>query len=415
MTRREPGLAGRRVVVVNWRDLDHSLAGGAEIYAWQFARALREAGAQVHFVTARDSAGSGGQAARETRDGIAVRRGGGALTFYPFVLGWLLRHRRRIDAVIDPACGLPSFSPLVLRRTTPALLLVHHVHQAQFAAHFPAPVAAFGRWMERVAMRRVYRHQVTAAVSSSTVAEMREQLGWTGDIRILENGADLPPADRSAALLDPATKDPDRIVVLGRLVTHKRVDLVLEAVGRAQARAELAGRRLRVDVVGRGPERDRLVALTAASGLADQVTFHGFLSVEEKDALLARAAVHVCASDAEGWGQAVIDAAAHGVPTVARDVPGLRDSIRPGESGWLVPDSTDPATVVDRLAEALTSALVDADDPGVRVLRAEACVAWSHKFDWSQMRAQARELTLQLLGHASTRPDRHHPRDRVAV
>ncbi|GAA1543016.1 glycosyltransferase family 4 protein [Nocardioides humi] len=397
-----------RVVVVNWRDLDHSLAGGAEIYAWQFARALHEGGMQVTFVTARDE----GQAAREVRDGIAVRRGGGALTFYLFALAWLLRHRRRIDAVIDPACGLPSFSPLVLRRGTPALLIVHHVHQAQFAVHFPAPVAAFGRWMERVAMRRVYRHHVTAAVSASTVAEMRDQLGWTGDIRILENGADLPPA----GLLDAAAKDPDRIVVLGRLVTHKRVDLVLETVRRVQARPELAGRRLRVDVIGRGPEHDRLVALATELGLADRVAFHGFLPAAQKDALLARAAVHACASDAEGWGQAVIDAAAHGVPTVARDVPGLRDSIRPGESGWLVPDSDDPAAVVDRLADALTGALADAADPGGRVLRAEACLAWSHRFDWSQMRAQARELTAQLLGHVSTLPDRHHPRDaRVAV
>lgn len=405
-------LDGKRVVVVNWRDLDHTLAGGAEIYAWQFARALREAGAQVHFVTARDRGCEGGQVAREVRDGIEVRRGGGALTFYLFALTWLLRHRRRIDAVIDPACGLPSFSPLVLRRGTPALLIVHHVHQAQFAVHFPAPVAAFGRWMERVAMRRVYRHHVTAAVSASTVAEMREQLGWTGDIRILENGADLPARD----CVDGVAKDPDQVVVLGRLVTHKRVDLALEAVRAAQDRAELAGRRIRVDVIGRGPEADRLVAKAAELGLADQVTFHGFLPGADKDRLLARAAVHVCASDAEGWGQAVVDAAAHGVPTVARDVPGLRDSIRPGESGWLVPDSADSATVVTRLAEALTGALADAADARRRALRAEVCVAWAHKFDWSQMRLQATDLTIQLLGHASTLPDRHHPRDaRVAV
>lgn len=402
------GLAGKQVVVVNWRDLDHSLAGGAEIYAWQFARALHEAGARVHFVTARDE----GQAAREVRDGIDVRRGGGALGFYLFALAWLLRHRRRIDAVIDPACGLPSFSPLVLRRGTPALLIIHHVHQAQFAVHFPAPVAAFGRWMERVAMRRVYRHHVTAAVSASTVAEMRDQLGWTGDIRILENGADLPAAES----VDAVAKDPDRVVVLGRLVTHKRVDLVLEAVRRAQDGAALAGRTIRVDVIGRGPEHDRLVARAAELGLAGQVTFHGFLPADAKDDLLARAAVQVCASDAEGWGQAVIDAAAHGVPTVARDVPGLRDSIRPGESGWLVPDSEDPATVVTRITQALTGALVDAADPGTRVLRAQACLAWAHKFDWSQMRLQARDLTTQLLGHAAALPDRHHPRDaRVAV
>lgn len=380
------GLAGRRVVVVNWRDLDHSLAGGAEIYAWQYARALREGGAHVRFVTAREK----GQSARAVRDGIEVRRGGGALGFYLFALAWLLRHRRDIDTVIDPACGLPSFSPLVVRRRTPVLLVVHHVHQAQFAVHFPAPVAAFGRWLERVAMRRVYRRRVVAAVSPSTAAEMRSQLGWRGDIRILENGAELPPYHA----VEAATKDADRVVVLGRLVTHKRVDLALDAVALVSART---GRDIHVDVVGQGPEHDRLVAHAAGRGLGGLVTFHGYLSEEEKGDVLARASVHVCASDAEGWGQAVIDAAAWGVPTVARDVPGLRDSIRHAESGWLVADDADRSVVTTRLAQRIEAALADADDPTTRIHRARACLAWAHRFDWSQMRAHARDLTTEML------------------
>lgn len=403
-----PGdLAGRRIVVVNWRDLDHSLGGGAEIYAWQFARALQEAGARVQFLTARDE----GQTPRDSRDGIAVRRGGGALGFYVFALCWLLLHRRRIDAVIDPACGLPSFSPLVLRRGTPALLIVHHVHQAQFDAHFPTPVAMFGRWMERVAMRRVYRHRTVAAVSPSTRAEMRRQLGWTGAVRILENGAELPAYESDAA----ARKDPDRIVVLGRLVAHKRVDLVLDAL--ARARRTLADRDLRMDVVGQGPERDRLETRARELGLADVVTFHGFLPGADKDAVLARASLHVCGSDAEGWGQAVIDAAGWGVPTLARDVPGLRDSIRPGETGWLVPDAGGEHVLVDLLADGIAAAVRDSVSEEVRVLRADACLAWAHKFDWSQMRCNARELTTQMfLGDAPASSDRHHPRDaRVAV
>lgn len=403
------GLEGKQVVVVNWRDLDHSLAGGAEIYAWQYARALQEGGAKVRFITARDE----GQAARETRDGIDIRRGGGALGFYLFALLWMLRHRNDIDAVIDPACGLPSYSPLVLRRNTPAFLIVHHVHQAQFAVHFPAPVAAFGRWMERVAMRRVYRRQLTAAVSASTAIEMREQLGWNGTVRILENGADLPPYDAA----DAVNKDADRIVVLGRLVAHKRVDLVLDAVAALRARPEFADRDLLVDVIGQGPEGERLAARASELGLADCVVFHGYVSTEEKDDLLGRAAVHVCGSDAEGWGQAVIDAAASGVPTVARDVPGLRDSIRDGKSGWLVPDDTSPGVVTGRLADALSNALIEAADPTTRVLRAEACLKWAHQFDWSQMRNNARDLTTEmLLGRAPALPDCHNPRDlRVAV
>ena len=395
-------LAGKRVVVVNWRDLDHSLAGGAETYAWQFARALREDGAEVCFLTARDR----GQETRTQRDGIRVRRGGGALGFYLFALAWLLRHRRGIDIVIDPAGGLPSFSPLVLRRGTAAVLIVHHVHQAQFGVHFPAPVAAFGRWMERVAMRRVYRRQPVVAVSDSTATEMRSQLGWTGPIGILENGADLPSYD--AGLADD--KDPKRVVVLGRLVTHKRVDLALSAVARL-------GDDVRVDVVGRGPERERLEAHAAALGLGDRVSFHGFLPSGELAAVLGRAAVHVCASDAEGWGQTVIDAAAWGVPTVARDVPGLRDSIRSGETGWLVPDDSDHDRLVSCLATGLEQALAGAVDPAARVARARTCRAWACQFDWSQMREAARRLTRDVLsGGAAVPSDHHHPRDlRAAV
>ncbi|MEQ6901734.1 glycosyltransferase family 4 protein [Nocardioides sp. YIM 152588] len=407
-------LAGRRIAVVNWRDLDHSLAGGAEIYADQFARALVEGGAEVCFVTSREP----GQRRRERRDGMTVRRAGGRLGFYPASLLWLARHRRRWDAVIDPAGGLPVFSPLVLRRGTPALLVVHHVHQDQFGAHFPAPVAAFGRWLERVAMRRVYRRQPVVAVSTSTVREMRRRLGWSGAIGVLENGADLP----EPGSVDAGAKDPDRIVVLGRLVAHKRVDLVLGALHDLRNEPGLAGRDLRLDVIGRGPERERLEELAQRLGVADVVTFHGFVSDEEKARLLDRASLHVCASDAEGWGQVVIDAAGRGVPTVARDVPGLRDSIRDGETGWLVPEPVrrptagDADTLRRSLAQAMASALGSTASRSDRVHRAAACEAWATKFDWSQMRRQARRLTEGILtGEAPAAPDHHHlPRARVA-
>ncbi len=398
-------LAGRRVVVVNWRDLDHSLAGGSEIYAWQLARALREGGAEVEFLTARDR----GQAATDTRDGIVVRRRGGALSFYAHTALRLIARRRRIDAVIDPSCGLPSFAPLFVRRRTPVLLVMHHVHQEQFATHFPVLVAALGRWLERVLLPLVYGRRRVVAVSESTIDEMRRQLGWTGPVGLLHNGADLPPVGTG----NPALKDPDRVAVLGRLVAHKRVDLVIHALDALRSERP----RLELDIIGQGPERRRLEGLVARLGLAHRVAFHGFVDEETKSVLLARAAVHVCASDAEGWGQAVIEAAGHGVPTLARDVPGLRDSIRPGETGWLVPDADDLDEVGRRLTARLGEALAEADLPTNRARRFEACQAWAHQFDWTQMRRQALGLVHEALAvrtpvpAAQTRPRE----ERVAV
>ncbi len=402
-------LAGRRVAIVNWRDPEHSLAGGSEIYAWEFARAMSDGGAEVEFLTAREP----GQAATVLRDGIVVRRRGGALSFYLHGALRLLARRRRVDAVIDPSCGLPSFAPLFVRRRTPVVLVMHHVHQTQFTTHFPGLLAALGRWLERVLLPLVYRRQRVVAVSRSTIDEMRRQLSWAGPVGLLANGADLPPLGTG----DPLAKDPHRIAVLGRLVAHKRVDLVIRAVGALRSDYP----RLRLDVIGKGPERSRLEGLVAQLGLGHRVTFHGFVDDDAKAVLLDRAAVHVCASDAEGWGQAVIEAAGYGVPTLARDVPGLRDSVCPSRSGWLVPDSDDLEEVGRRLTAGLRDALTEAEHPLDRAVRFRATQAWAHQFDWSKMRRQALDLvTSELspdLAASATVPAAHHrPREeRVAV
>jgi len=395
-----------RVAVVNWRDVDHSMAGGAEHYAWQLARALHEAGAEVELLTGRER----GQAPHCVRDGIPVHRAGGMLGFYLWTALRLLVRRRRIDLVLESSGALPSYAPLFVRRRTPVVLFVHHVHQAQFGTHLPAPVAALGRWLERVVMPRVYRRSRTLAVSESTRRQLREQLGWSGDIDILQNGADLPPPGAG----DPLLKDPDRVLVLGRLVAHKRVDVVIRAVD------ELRRRRpgLRLDVVGHGPERGALEALAGRLGLDDAVTFHGFVDQDTKELLLRRAAVHVCASDAEGWGQVVIEAAGHGVPTLARDVPGLRDSVRRGRTGWLVPDAPgDLEEVRRRLVACLDRVLDEVASPMVRAQRFEACQEWAHGFDWARMRQATRDLVAaELTGRVTAQPGHHQPREaRVAV
>ncbi len=84
------------------------------------------------------------------------------------------------------------------------------------------------------------------------------------------------------------------------------------------------------------------------------------------DDVLGGCGLHVCASDVEGWGQVVIDAAAHGIPTIGRDVPGLRDSIVDGRTGWLVRTGggTDlPAVLADRMRAAI-AVLVDPAEQG---------------------------------------------------
>ena len=387
-------LRGARIVLCNWRDPWHHRAGGSERYAWEFARALRNAGAEVEFLTARDR----GQSLGDEHDGVRVRRVGTTYTFYAAALLRLLgsRLRRRApDLVVDMDCGIPVFTPAVMSRRTPVVLVVHHVHQDQFVLSMKRPMADLGRFLERRLMPWAYRRATTVAVSDSTVTEMRERLGWQGTVRVLHNGNDVAPAGGA----DPV---PDRVVVLGRVVAHKRVDLVV----RALAEVRRSRPAVTLHVVGTGDEIGRVRDVVREEGMENAVVLHGFLSEAEKSRVLSGAMLHVSASDAEGWGQVVLEAAAHGVPTVARDVPGLRDSIRDGETGWLLAEPSavgDPGEpgdteLVTRLAEGIVAALEHLSQPARRALVVDRCRAWAAGFSWQRMRAEAVETVVSALG-----------------
>lgn len=354
-------LSGARAVVVNWRDPQHHLAGGSERYAWELSRGLLAAGATVDFLTSRDR----GQTKHQVVDGIRIRRAGGRFTVYAWTLLLLWWWRRRVDFVVDIENGIASFAPVVLGRSTPVVLVMHHVHLDQFRTHFPAPMAAVGRFLEGRAIPQVYRHRAVIAVSESTASEMRSRLGWRGPIEVVHNGTDMLPAAHRP--------EPGRIAVLGRLVAHKHVERVIEAV------AALSERHVRLDIIGRGPDSDRLRRLIDQRGVGDRVTLHGFVDAATKADLLARACVHVCASEGEGWGQVVLEAAGAGVPTLAFDVAGLRDSIRPGVTGWLLPYDAD-------LSTGLRAALAEVADPQRSRELEQACQDWAQRFTWPAMR-----------------------------
>ena len=356
-------LEGARIVVLNWRDIEHPQAGGAEQYMHQIARRWVEVGAHVTWLTSR--------APRQTRraviDGIEVVRAGGALSLYPLTALALLRRYGRIDYVVDCQNGIPFFSPLFVEREVPVVQVVHHVHQDQFAMRFGPVLAAVGRFLESRGTRAVYGARPIAAVSPSTRQELRRRLRFRGPIHIVPNGNSSTPEVRSP-------RDPEpTITIVTRLVPHKRADVLLAQLAVTAA----AVPNLRVDIVGDGPERVRLTTLSAELGLSDIVTFHGFQPDAVRDELLRRAWLTMSTSSHEGWGLSIVEAAAHGVPTIALRAPGVRDSVVSGSTGWLVDE-------VGQFGAAAAMALRElADEDRAREIT-EACQAWARCFTWDR-------------------------------
>ena len=351
-----PKAAKVDVLFLNWRDLSHPEGGGSERYVHRIAEGLAADGLRVGLLCAAHPRAPG----RETVGGVRVVRRGGRLTVYLHGLAQVARGRPGL--VVDVQNAVPFASPLVTRR--PVVVLVHHVHREQWPILFGRFAGAVGWWVESVVAPLVYRGCRYVTVSEATAAE----LGGLGVAReritVVRNGTDPVPA--TAAGTDPAP----RLVVLGRLVPHKRVEHAVEAVAR------LADRHpgLRLDVVGEGWWEGTLRARAAELGVADRVVFHGFVDEPTKHDLLAGAWVHVCPSVKEGWGIAVVEAAGHGVPTVAyRSAGGLRESVQDGRTGVLVDDLDGLVAAVDRL-------LTDADarrELGGAARSAAGCHTWT--------------------------------------
>lgn len=388
-------LAGLRILFLNWRDLSNPAAGGAEAYAEQIARRFVRAGASVTLFTSRYQDAPPYDWAN---DYLVVRRGG-RFGVYLAAARHLRRYQQQYDAVVDFQNGIPFFAPLWAQASVPVVCVFHHVHQAQFDLYFRWPGNRVARLLEGRVSRRVYRDRPLVAVSPSTRAEMRHQLGIREAIHIVPNGTDPLPPSSVRRSVSPA------IAVVTRLVPHKRLHLLVNAVPDLLRRWP----DLRVDIAGTGTARDALLAQVRQLGLERAVNLPGRVSDQVKSDLLSRAWLTVAPSLAEGWGLTVLEANSAGTPAVAYDVPGLRDSVRDEITGWLAQPGTGLATTV-------ATALDELADPYRRYCIADQCRRWADRFSWD---ASAERLAAVLLSELSRRgqggPNRRRPIDLATV
>ncbi len=391
------GRSGQYLVITNWRDSSHPDAGGAEVVCEKLAGLFAADGHDVILLTAAVA----GSPASEQRDGYTVIRRGSRFTVYPWALLWLALHRRSLEGVIDSENGIPFFTPLVVRRSTPVVLLMHHVHQQQFGLYFSPPMAAVGRWLERVGGRLVYRRRAIAAVSPSTGQEVRRQLHLRGPIHVVPPGLSLLSGNR----VKPRRRtEHESIVCVGRLVVHKRTSLIVQAIPALLATFPA----IALHIVGDGPERGDLEKLVHALGIGAQVTIHGPLEAAERDRLLSTAWMTVNASRGEGWGLSVLEANQFGVPALAYRRPGLRDSILDGETGWLVDDT-------EGLAEAITVALTELQDPLFADAIGGRARHWATTFTWTEMASQMMGILQSERGRLQHSEDRRTSTDVATV
>ena len=359
-----------KILALNWRCTDHPQAGGAEMNLFEQARRWAREGHEVT-VFCSDPGREHAPLRNDFVDGIRVVRRGGRFTVYLYAALFLLMNSWRFDRVLDVANGIPFFAPLFSRR--PVVLLVHHVHDRQWFAEFPVPLATVGWFLERRVVPLLYRRRPVIAVSPTT----RDALAETGvpvsHISVVYNGV-----EETQFSANGAHRAGRRIAYVGRVKKYKRLDRLVRMMPALRDRFP----DVHLDIAGSGDAEPLIRSLIDELGVHENVTVHGYVEERKKAELLDRAAVFATPSMHEGWGLSVIEANAHGCPAVAYDVPGLRVAIQHGKTGLLAADD-------DTFRAALCVFLGDA---GARSRYSAAALDWAGRFTWESCAAQTLEV-----------------------
>ncbi len=121
------------------------------------------------------------------------------------------------------------------------------------------------------------------------------------------------------------------LVTVGRLVARKAVAQLIQLMGLWK------GRRMRLLIIGAGPQEQMLQEAVMAKQLEGQVHFMGYVEEAEKFRVLQMCDLYVSTSQHEGFCLAFLEAMACGLPVICYDHGGQRDFLRDQETGYLVP------------------------------------------------------------------------------
>ncbi len=340
-----------RILILNRRDIANPDGGGAEIYTHEIACGLAgKCGCEVVVFSCRFQ----NSATEEIIDRVTYMRKGNEATVHLWGLIHAVKNRKKFDYIIDEFNGIGFFTFFLPN----SILLIHQLYK-EFWFRDLGALGALPYVIESLLLK-LYRRKLAITVSDSTKEDLR-LLGFK-DISVIMNAIKYIPPDTP-----PKKSGAPVLVFIGRLKRTKRPEdaiMIFKEVKKKIPDAKLI-------MLGRGPEEEKLKR--TAKGL-EGITFAGWVKEEEKFSLLRQAHLLLVPSVREGFGINVIEAAAAGTPAIGYDVPGLRDSIRNGETGYLVHSVEEGAS---RIVELL-------NDHNLYERMTLACVRYAKEFDWNK-------------------------------
>jgi len=325
--------------------VDAPFLGGAELYISRLISALDRGAFATSVLMRRDV-----RDARLVEWADALRGRGTGVVSVPMRLPWVPADAWRIYRALD------ALAPHIVHVNVPG------PYDGQFGLVLPIARATGARtvvtehlpmvpplWKRALVKRIGYRAlDVAVTMTRANAGYLIEKQGVPSrKVRVVANG--IPRAfgaveNAAQRRWELGLKDSQVLVAyVGNILPHKGLRRLIEAMSRAGSRASL-----HLVVAGTGSDEAACRQLAADRGLAAQVTFSGWLSTVETEAMLAACDVVALPSQWEGLPYVLLEAMACARPVIAGRVFGIPEVVDDGVTGVLV----DPLRI-DEIAHAL--------------------------------------------------------------
>ena len=355
----------------NHRCTKHPEAGGSEEHLHQVAKRLVLNGHTVEVYCEKPN----GLSAYEKIDGINYHRKGNRATVHFYAL-WHTATTSHDLYVDDIAHAVPWLSPLFKKNT---LAIMHHIHRDLLIDETGPLLGRILGLLESLTLI-FYKKTPFIVVSRSTKSELTKLGIPAKNITIIHNGADIQENTCQKS-------ETPQLIYFGRNRKYKRIELLLKAFKEVNKRLP----QTKLVLAGKGTDDLGLTGQIKQVGLEGSIFIKGAVSQEEKNRLLAESWINLLTSVKEGWSITTVEAGYHRTPTVAFDVPGLRDSVIDGETGVLVPDND---------LEAYVSNIIDLINDQEHLQRlAENAKRRSQQFTWGNAADQFSKFIRDMEGH----------------
>ncbi len=371
-----------KILAINWQDLTNPQAGGAEVHLEEILKRVAARGHQVALFCSSYP----GAKRTEWINGIEIIRSGSRYNFN-FVVQKYIKSviaSKAPDLVIEDINKIPFYTPLF--QNVPTLVVIPHLFADSVFKEINFVMGLYIFLAEKP-IPNIYKRKKFMVISDSTKEDLVRRNIPQEDIHVVKCGIDhnlYCPDDKTMK------EDSPLAIYVGRLKKYKTIDCLIRAFALVSEQLP----RARLVIVGDGDYSSELRNLSARLKLQEKVKFTGFVPQKEKVDWLRRAWVAIYPSLKEGWGLTNIEANACGTPVLASDVPGLKDSVSAGETGFLFEYGN-----AEKLAELMVKVMSDSP---LRERLSQGGLKWAQEFSWDRAADQSLELFEMVVDQGRT-------------